>query len=49
MHQDKSGGVKEFGTVTLELKDLLQGELKRTPQAVVRVSDQYLPIKVGGD
>ena len=29
----------------MELKELLTAPLKKTPQAAVRVSDQYLPIK----
>ena len=33
-----------MGRVNLSLKNLLGAPLKETPQAMVRVSDQYLPI-----
>lgn len=48
MHSE-GGGIKEIGTVSLKLSDILQGELKRTPDATVRVNDQYLSIKSKSD
>ena len=47
MHSE-GGGIKEIGQVDLNLRDILSGELKKTPQATVRVNDQYLPIKKAG-
>lgn len=45
MHMDKSGGQSEIGQVLVEMKEIFQAPQKKTPQAVVRVADQYLPIK----
>jgi hypothetical protein len=44
--QGAAGGIseREMGRVNLSLKNLLAAPLKETPQAMVRVSDQYLPI-----
>ena len=44
-HVDKGlNRTTEFATASLALKEVLQAPLKKTPQAVVRVSDQYLPM-----
>jgi hypothetical protein len=43
-HQDKSGSSNEVGKVNVQLREIFQAPQKKTPQSVVRVSDQYLPI-----
>jgi len=48
LHVDK-GLQKEIGKFTIQMKDILNAELKKTPQAVVRVCDQYITIKDESD
>ncbi len=40
-----AGLQKEVGKLTVQMKEILNAPLKQTPQAMVRVSDQYLPLK----
>lgn len=39
---------EEIGTAIVNLRELITAPLKKTPQAAVRVSDQYLPIMAQG-
>ena len=44
-HQDRfSDQVTPLGTVSIQLKDVLQGWVEKTAQSVVRVLDSYRPI-----
>jgi hypothetical protein len=37
-----------MAVVLFDMKELLSAPLKKSPSAMVRVCDQYLPVKAGG-